>query len=255
VDSIYSQMFQRNRCNHREYQNIAVNGAGSGKLAGIVPTVARNPTTDFPALTFYATIGDDVCSQHQDMDHMTTPQEFYTNVMKALLYLDSGVLPTGSHVVFVGLVDARILWNSLHNTLNPVGRTYEEIYSYLACLGVNPCWQWLNPNSTLRDMASARAAALSAVFNDIINNATFSHFDMAYVAFPLEEIIELWTKNGGKVSQLIEPVDGFHPSQIGHYLSAQYMWTWLLQNQPSFVGDSNPYNSIIQTLFGDQGGY
>jgi hypothetical protein len=34
---------------------------------------------------------------------MTTPEEFYTNVVTTLNYLDSGVLPMGSHIVLVGV--------------------------------------------------------------------------------------------------------------------------------------------------------
>jgi len=60
---------------------------------------------------------------------------------------------------------------------------------------------------------------------------------MAYIPFPLPEMIKEWTAQGGKVSDLIEPVDGtkyvpslnsnaqnsknikgFHPSQIGNYV-------------------------------------
>ena len=122
---------------------------------------------------------------------MTTPQEFYANVMDSLNYLDSGVLPMGSHMVFLGvcpfsrfqetakfillppktkLVDARILWDHLANKLNPIGRTYEKVYTWLSCLGVNPCWQWLNANETIRNIASARAAELTAVFQMVYNS-------------------------------------------------------------------------------------
>jgi hypothetical protein len=44
----------------------------------------------------------DVCSPHPGIGTMTTPQEFYKNVMSALTYLDNGVVPKGSHLVFVG---------------------------------------------------------------------------------------------------------------------------------------------------------
>jgi hypothetical protein len=37
---------------------------------------------------------------------------------------------------------------------------------------------------------------------------------MAFYKFPLEEIIAEWTANGGLAADLIEKVDGFHPSQI-----------------------------------------
>jgi hypothetical protein len=44
----------------------------------------------------------DVCSPHPGTGTMTTPQEFYQNVMSTLTYLDNGVVPPGSHLTFVG---------------------------------------------------------------------------------------------------------------------------------------------------------
>ena len=100
----------------------------------------------------------------------------------------------------------------------------------------------LNPNVTIRNAASTRAAQLSDVLLQISKNSTFKHFDTAYVPFPLAQIAQEWEKRGGKAADLIEPVDGaystpaqlsrlsgvshtvgwcvsgFHPSQIGHYL-------------------------------------
>jgi len=45
---------------------------------------------------------------------------------------------------------------------------------------------------------------------------------MAYTPFPLPEMIKEWTAQGGKVSDLIEPVDGkqhtirLHPNKPQH---------------------------------------
>jgi len=54
---------------------------------------------------------------------------------------------------------------------------------------------------------------------------------------------------------VIEPVDGFHPSQTGNYLLADVVWQDLLANKPSFLGAENPNNAAIIARFGDQGGY
>ena len=35
---------------------------------------------------------------------MTTPAQFYTNVVTLLNYLDSGILPMGSHLVVMGVI-------------------------------------------------------------------------------------------------------------------------------------------------------
>jgi acyloxyacyl hydrolase len=71
---------------------------------------------------------------------MTTPQEFYANVVGALQYLDT-VLPSGSHVSLVGLVDGRILYESMGHRVHPIGATeknvlYSDFYDFLNCLGV-----------------------------------------------------------------------------------------------------------------------
>jgi len=52
-----------------------------------------------------------------------------------------------------------------------------------------------------------------------------------------------------------EPVDGFHPSQTGQQLLADIIWTDLQTNRPQWLPSTNPFNSDIVTLFGDQGGY
>lgn len=73
--SIYSRMRARNRCNHRDFQNIGVNGGRAGAMAppGIVNGMARDPVHDNPALVFHALIGNDVCNGHPGIDSMTKP--------------------------------------------------------------------------------------------------------------------------------------------------------------------------------------
>ena len=48
---------------------------------------------------------------------------------------------------------------------------------------------------------------------------------------------------------------GFHPNQIAHSLIAENLWGRLLQDHPTFLGETNPNNPTIAQLFGDQGGY
>lgn len=72
AESIYKKMVQRNRCNHRDYQNIAVNGCRSGSMySDVIKTMARNSTLDAPALVFYELIGNDVCSPHKTLDRVS----------------------------------------------------------------------------------------------------------------------------------------------------------------------------------------
>eukprot|EP01113_Clastostelium_recurvatum_P025116 TRINITY_DN3018_c0_g1_i3.p1 TRINITY_DN3018_c0_g1~~TRINITY_DN3018_c0_g1_i3.p1 ORF type:complete len:551 (-),score=134.63 TRINITY_DN3018_c0_g1_i3:319-1971(-) len=256
VSSLYLKMREQNLCNHRDYQSISLNGAGSPHLIPLVQTMSRNQTHDQPALAVIATIGDDICGMNHDANHMTTPQEFQQNILTLLNTLDTK-LPSGSHVLFMGLVDGRILWDTMNNLTHPIGRniTYAKIYEYLTCINANPCYLWLNSNQTLRDIGSARSAQLSAVYETIVANYTFKHFDMAYLPFPLEQIKQTWVANGGNPADLIEPVDGFHPSQVTHKLLADYVWQWLQKNYPSWIPLTNPNNAKILQLFGNQGGY
>ncbi len=66
-------------------------------------------------------------------------------------------------------------------------------------------------------------------------------------------MIKIWVGQGGQVYDLIEPVDGFHPSQIGNALVADYMWKQIEANYPHIMPPINPNNDQIDKLFGDQG--
>lgn len=72
---------------------------------------------------------------------MTTPQEFYKNVVGALELLDEWVAPK-SHIVFVGLIDGRILYDTIGERIHPIGSLnrdvkYKDFYDFLNCLQVN----------------------------------------------------------------------------------------------------------------------
>jgi acyloxyacyl hydrolase len=161
-------MRERNLCNHRDYQNIGVNGGRTSNMAppdGIISALQRTKA-DAPANVFYALIGNDVrrlfpntpvfsisiaiqlfthkcspysllstsplvwctqvCSGHEDFDHMTTPAEFLTYVTQALQYMDTQ-LAAGSAVLFAPLVDGRVLFNTLHNHTHPAGVLYSDL--------------------------------------------------------------------------------------------------------------------------------
>ena len=90
MHSVYKYMKNRNRCNHRDYQNLGVNGARSGAVAnGLVNDLARgkddsntlfSPTPFYffihqlkkkdPVLLFLELIGNDVCNGHHTFDTM-----------------------------------------------------------------------------------------------------------------------------------------------------------------------------------------
>ncbi|KAF1435650.1 Acyloxyacyl hydrolase, partial [Spheniscus mendiculus] len=59
TDSLYLRLRRRNRCNHRDLQNISQNGMLTAYLSF---SLARNQLLDNPAIVIYATIGNDVCN-------------------------------------------------------------------------------------------------------------------------------------------------------------------------------------------------
>ena len=94
-NSTYQVMWRRNRCVHRDFQNIAVNGARAGSMnSSIVQSMARSQNKDYPALVIYALIGNDVCNGHPDtLAHMTTPKEMHDNALDTLKYLVRDAMP------------------------------------------------------------------------------------------------------------------------------------------------------------------
>jgi acyloxyacyl hydrolase len=177
--SFYQRWVGLNRCNHGDLQNIGVNGARTGSMAppnGVINALSRNKATDAPLLVIYALIGNDVCSSGHDW---TTVAEFQANVLKSLDYLEA-TLPVGSHVAFLGLADGRVLYDTTHTHIHPVGMPYPAVYEFLSCNNCNPCWGWLNTNETWRNATSAQAADLTAVYDTIIaaNATRYKSFDV-----------------------------------------------------------------------------
>jgi len=244
----------RNRCIFRDFQNIGVNGAASGAMASTIENSLARTAADQPLLVFYALIGNDVCHPEHDLSRMTEPAEFAANVRTSLQYLDSR-LANGSHVYLVGLVDGRILWDTMNNLTHPIGVTYADVYEYLNCLEINPCWAYLNRNDTVRELAWQRSNELNGVLQSIVANDSYVNFDMLYHGIPLEDAIAYVKSKGWPVSDLIEPVDGFHESQLGSALFAQFFYLDIQQRAPSWIPAINPNNQEITKLFGDQGGY
>ena len=261
--SIYQRFAAMNQCNHRDLQNLGVNGARTDSMApgsdgsfGIVNGLARSRTTDAPLLVIYALIGNDVCNGHPGADSMTTAAEFKTNVMASLAVLNA-TLPEGSHVAFLGLVDGRVLFDTTSSHLHPLGVPYPDLYEALSCNGCNPCWGWLNTNATWRNFTSARAANLTAVYDDIIAQAPALNlrFDMYRLQIDWFALIGKYIAAGGNAFDIIEPADGFHPSQTGHALLAGQVWLDLQTNRPSWLPRLNPNNANITAIFGNQGGF
>jgi acyloxyacyl hydrolase len=167
VDSIYMRLREHNLCNNNDFQNIGVNGASSSSLRSDLSKVLSrdkrlSPLPQKPLLLFMAMIGNDVCSSRTTS--RTTPEEYHDNVLATILDLDPNV-PAGTKMVLIGLVDGRILYNSMHDKIHPLGSTnkditYEHFYEYLNCLEISPCAGWMNSNESIRNATSAVAEAM-----------------------------------------------------------------------------------------------
>jgi len=129
VDSIYKRLRNRNRCVHRDYHNIGVNGARTSSMENIVKSTNRNDTNDHPVIVTYALIGNDVCNSNPTTERMTTPEDFKLRVLNALNYLES-TIPAGSHVMFIGLVDGRVLWDVMNAEIHPLNMTYHGMFLF-----------------------------------------------------------------------------------------------------------------------------
>jgi len=262
TNSIYNRMRDHNRCNHNDYQNNGVNGGATDSMTwperGIMYGMVRNTTNDLPMVVFLALIGNDVCTGHEDsLNRMTTPEDFYDRTLVTLNYLDEK-LPKGSAVFISGLADGRLLYAQMHNKIHPLGQfkqnvRFKDFYDFMDCLEVSPCRGWLQTNATLRDLHSERARELSQSAKAVVRDyPIWDNFETGYYDFDLAKMGEMWLSRGGKSMQdIIDPFDGFHPSQVGMSMQAEYMWEELLEGKDDIIGARNPNNEKIDALFGD----
>eukprot|EP00699_Malawimonas_sp_californiana_P000915 EC714546.1.p1 GENE.EC714546.1~~EC714546.1.p1 ORF type:complete len:125 (+),score=25.57 EC714546.1:172-546(+) len=116
---------------------------------------------------------------HAGGDHMTQPAEFEQRVTETLQYLDTS-LPAGSYVFLIGLEDG-LIWDVMHDQPHPLNVTYEQLWDFVSCLGINPCWGWLNPDPYWRNYTTYMADQLNAVFPRIVTSHTYKNFDMVYL--------------------------------------------------------------------------
>ncbi|RNA11317.1 acyloxyacyl hydrolase [Brachionus plicatilis] len=255
TNSIYLKMLDRNRCIFRDYQNVAVNGASTRSIQDIAKTLNRNQKQDFPVLLFLALVGNDVCNGKPDtLDHMTKPDDYYKNLIGVLTYLD-GVLPNGSHVMLTGLANGSLLYESLKNTVYPLGRVrsdiyYVDFYNYLTCLQASPCNGWMTTNDTLRKLTTDYAMMLSKIAKNISETKKFNNFDLAYTDVPFDEMMEKWESMGGEKWQLIEPFDGFHINQLGNVILADLYWDILVKEHFDWLGTVIKIFLLINSTYG-----
>ena len=282
LTSVYQKLAERNRCNHRDYQNISRNGArSSSTYRDLVPTIGRHSDTDHPSIVFYSMLANDVCNGRNGTGSMTPPADFHLHVTNTLVHLNT-VLAPGSTVVLVGLIHGELMWESIHDEPHFIGATYGALWDFLACLEETACWGWLNADPYWRQATSDHAESLRVVLRDIAASQRYANLNVVYMEHPDREYhrdyayvplsLSLSLKDdrgitssfffcffssnaGGSLFDLYEVMDGGHPSVTGEILMGDYIWRLMERDFPDALGPVNPNNARIQALFGDQGGY
>jgi acyloxyacyl hydrolase len=217
----------------------------SSGLVDAIKSIDRE--NDAPVTLWLSLIGNDVCKSDTNY---TPVDEFYSDAVATLTRLDQ-MLPKGSVVVSLALFNGEILYDTTHAQTHPLGTTYAAVYDWMICLQVTPCYGWLNSNADIRRQTSAHANKLNEQYVKIQaqSKTLFKNIDYLYFAAPYDEIFGGYVKSGFKGIDLIERVDGFHPSQAGNAAFAVSFWKWLAESHPEAIGQVNPHNAEIDALF------
>lgn len=256
MQSFYMKLRNRNRCNHRDFQNISVNGARSGAVAsGIIKAIARDQKFDHPVILFLSLYANDVCSPHAGDVPMTKPEVFERNIKSILSYLDTR-LPNGSYVFSTGLFNGELMFDKMAKKIHPnLNCTYEHLWDYVGCMGSNACWGWLNKNETWRRFTTNRAQELNSIYPKLVREQNYQNFKYEYIGSFFRDSVRTWEQMGGDPKYLFQPIDGGHPGQLHQNLKAQKVFEFLEQRYPNSLGPINPHNSEIDRLFKEQGGH
>ena len=260
INSIYKRIIAENKCNNNDFQNIAMNGRRSKTQFEHINGVARNSSYDYPVLAFLPLIGNDVCGKSDQLESMTTPEDFYFWTNETLTYLNRN-LPRNSEVYISGLADGRFLYDSIANHQHPIGHYYNNmkvgyLYNYVSCLKITPCKGWLTPNKQIRNRTTQRATQLSKAAKAIVKDAKndpnlFPNLKINYYDFDLNKMMNNWLDRGGYAPfQIVDGFDGFHPSQIGMSLQADYIWEDVVRKNSLLSGKVNKFNFEIFEKFG-----
>ena len=247
VVSLYTQLRARNRCNHNAYTNIGVNGARMTSASGLVDAVKIDKDKDHPVTLWLSLIGNDVCKS----DTNYTPlDEFYNDAIATLTRLD-GMLPAGSTVISLALFNGELLYDTMHAQQHPIGTSYSTMYDWLNCLQVSPCFGWLNSDGAIRRQTTEWANKLNDQYRKIQaqSKTLFKNIDYVFYDADYNNLFGSYVKAGLPGTNLIEKVDGFHPSQAGNAAFAITFFQWLQENHPNAVGAVNPHNAEIDALF------
>ena len=136
-------------------------------------------------------------------------------------------------MLLMGLFNGSIIWPTMHAQIHPaLGVPYADLWAYISCLvdkdnrTLNACWGWysshtytcfasllrflcrLNSDPHWRQFTTDRAMNLSATYQQILKEHSFTNFDMAYVEEPSYQNYLNWKAKGNNPVDLFEPVGG-----------------------------------------------
>ena len=132
--------------------------------------------------------------------------------------------------------------------------TYKDFHTFTSCIGMNPCWGWLNPDPYWRAFTTARAKQLSATAQMAVARAQAvadeTGVRAVYVPVDWRGMFSRYVRGGGRARDLVEAGDGFHPSQTAQALLAEEVWGVLEREVPFAIGDVNPMNERVRAAQG-----
>lgn len=73
-----------NRYCNKDIKFLKVDGGRSSSTIHNMKALARDRNNDHPLLVFLELIGNDVCSKHPEVEHMTSTTEFKSNILTIL---------------------------------------------------------------------------------------------------------------------------------------------------------------------------
>lgn len=73
----------------------------------------------------------------------------------AFFLFQDTILPNGSHVLLVGLVNGSFIYETMYKKVHPIGKLhnnvlYDDVYEWFNCMRIGPCFGWMNKNETIR---------------------------------------------------------------------------------------------------------
>ena len=90
----------------------------------------------------------------------------------------------------------------------------------------------MNSDAKIRRKSTIISSTLNNVYRNISQTVTFENFEFIFYSPVWATIFTAYVESGGKLTDVIEAVDGFHPSQTGNAVFGATFFQWLVDNHP-----------------------